>query len=95
MEVSLMKANVIVINPQDNVAVALEDIPEGTEVRPPAGDTFTALEKISYSHKVALVDIHAGQTILKYGESIGIASADIRRGSWIHTHNLAAGEDRP
>ena len=49
-----MKPNVIVINPQDNVAVALEDIPEGGAVTLPGGDECTALERIPYSHKVAL-----------------------------------------
>lgn len=87
-----MKTNVIVINPRDNVAVALEDIPAGAEVRPPGADPFSALEKIPYSHKVALMDIAAGHVVCKYGEPIGSASADIRKGSWVHTHNLTVEE---
>lgn len=87
-----MDLNVIIINPSDNVAVALEDIPAGAEVRPPGSASFTAREKIPYSHKVALVDIGAGETVYKYGESIGRASADIRQGSWVHTHNMAVEE---
>ncbi len=88
----MVKANVIVIKARDNVAVALEDIPEGGEVRPPGGNPFMALETIPYSHKVALVEIKAGRTVRKYGESIGRASADIRQGSWVHTHNLTVEE---
>lgn len=87
-----MNPNVIIINPLDNVAVALEDIPEGAEVRPPGADSFTARENIPYSHKVALVDIGAGETVYKYGEPIGTASDDIRQGSWVHTHNMAVEE---
>jgi len=87
-----MKANVIVINPKDNVAVALEDIPEGAEVRPSGRGPFAAREKIPYSHKVALMDISAGGAVYKYGESIGKALHHIRQGTWVHTHNLAVGE---
>ena len=83
-----MKPNVIIIKEQDTVAVALEDIPEGGIVALPGGDEFTALEKIPYSHKVALRDIPNGMAVLKYGESIGCAAKEIRRGAWVHTHNL-------
>ncbi len=88
-----MKANVIIIHPLDNVAVALEDIMEGSEVRPPAGGPLIAVEKIPYSHKVALVDIPQGDAVRKYGEVIGSAAADIPQGAWVHTHNLAVGEE--
>jgi len=83
-----MKPNVIIINPQDNVAVALEDISEGGVVMLPGGDEFTALERIPYSHKVALTDIKPGMAVHKYGEAIGYALGDIKKGAWVHTHNL-------
>ena len=83
-----MKPNVIIINHKDNVAVALEDIPEGGVVALPGGDEFTALERIPYSHKVALADIKPGTEVQKYGEVIGYALGDIRKGAWVHTHNL-------
>jgi altronate dehydratase small subunit len=89
-----VKANVIVINPRDNVAIALEDIAAGARVRLPGGGTLTAVEKIPYSHKVAMVDIDSGQTVYKYGESIGSASAHIGKGSWVHTHNLTEEKGR-
>jgi len=91
-EAGRVKANVIVINSKDNVAVALEDITEGAEVRPPGMGPFAAQEKIPYSHKVALTDISAGGTVYKYGESIGKALHHIRQGTWVHTHNLAIEE---
>ena len=87
-----MNPNVIVINPLDNVAVALEDIAEGAEVRPPGDAPFTAQEKIPYSHKVAMEDIAAGSAVCKYGEPVGNASAYIRKGAWVHTHNLSVEE---
>lgn len=39
-------------------------------------------------HKVALRDIKAGENVIKYGYPIGHATADIKAGEHIHTHNL-------
>jgi altronate dehydratase len=83
-----MKSNCIIINPKDNVAIALEEIKEGESVRLPDGGTLTAMAAIPYSHKVALTDIRSGENIIKYGEMIGKATENIRKGQWVHTHNL-------
>ena len=48
----------------------------------------TALDAIPIGHKVALQDIGNGETILKYGHSIGKAVADIGKGHHVHVHNL-------
>ena len=39
-------------------------------------------------HKIALKDIAAGEQVIKYGFPIGRASADIKAGEAVHTHNL-------
>ena len=39
-------------------------------------------------HKYALRDIKCGENIIKYGCPIGHATADIKRGDHVHTHNL-------
>lgn len=90
----MVKPNIVIINPLDNVAIALEDINEGDYVRLPGGQEFPALADIPYSHKVALVDIPTGGHVLKYGEIIGAAKEDIKRGRWIHIHNLDTGEKK-
>jgi altronate hydrolase len=84
----MIKPNVIIINSKDNVAIALEKIGEGEAVRLPDGNTMIALAIIPYSHKVALTDIRSGENIIKYGEMIGKATETIRKGQWVHTHNL-------
>ena len=38
----------------------------------------------------ALRDIRKGEHIMKYGESIGAASCDIKKGDYVHVHNLEA-----
>jgi hypothetical protein len=84
---------VILISPRDNVAVALRNIAKGETVSLPDGRTITISNDIPFSHKVALEDLPAGATVLKYGESIGEARETIHRGDWVHTHNLDI-EDR-
>jgi altronate hydrolase len=48
------------------------------------------LEDVPAGHKIALQSISAGETILKYGYSIGAATRDIPPGAHVHTHNLAS-----
>jgi altronate hydrolase len=71
----------------DNVAVALCDIKAGEEA---SSDEFSvkASEKIERGHKIALVDIPEGMPVIKYGNRIGIATEDIKAGSFVHTHNV-------
>lgn len=39
-------------------------------------------------HKYALRDINTGENIIKYGNPIGHATADIKKGEHIHSHNV-------
>lgn len=43
---------------------------------------------IEDGHKYARVDIKAGEKIIKYGQSIGHALCDIKKGEHVHTHNI-------
>ena len=43
---------------------------------------------LSDGHKYALCDIANGENIIKYGNPIGHATADIKKGEHIHTHNM-------
>ena len=62
------------------------------EVRDKKGnlDPVTVNADIPYGHKIAVTDIPAGAHIMKYGESIGEAETDIRRGDYVHVHNMKA-----
>ena len=71
------------IHPTDNVAVALRAIPAGTEF---AG--IRAAADIPQGHKMALKAIAEGEQVVKYGFSIGHATAPIAPGEWVHTHNM-------
>jgi len=86
------------VNPQDNLATVLDDLVAGdrVQVMEKDGEVFVieVLEAIPFGHKFALVDIPEGKDVIKYGESIGVATDDIVKGHYIHTHNLASQRGR-
>lgn len=43
---------------------------------------------LSDGHKYALCDIAAGENIIKYGNPIGHATVDIKKGEHVHSHNV-------
>lgn len=50
--------------------------------------TVTAVHDIPIGHKLALVDLQSGDTVIKYGHDIGRTVAPIRRGEHLHVHNV-------
>jgi altronate dehydratase small subunit len=83
------------VHPSDNVATLLEDAAAGTVdvLGAPAPLQVTLVRPVSLAHKVALRDIASGESILKYGVPIGIATHSIRRGEWVHLHNCRSALD--
>jgi hypothetical protein len=82
----------------DNVATLLRGVSAGESVTvetPHERFVVVASEPIALCHKIALADIATGTRIVKYGECIGEAIAPIRRGAWVHTHNLRSLRARP
>lgn len=49
---------------------------------------------IPAGHKLAVRDISRGEKIIKYGEIIGVATTDIKRGEWVHVHNVKSNLDQ-
>jgi altronate dehydratase small subunit len=81
--------NAIIIDPKDNVAVAIETIKKGEAIK--IGNIDEEIEAqgdILIYHKLALKDIDKDSAVIKYGEEIGIALADIKKGSHVHVHNV-------
>jgi galactarate dehydratase len=66
----------------DNVAIVANDggLPAGTAL--PGG--LVLRDKVPQGHKVALVDLAAGDVVRRYNVSIGRAKAAIAAGSWVH-----------
>jgi len=90
-------SHIVAVEPEDNVATAIREVSEGETVTVDVGDeevTVDVLEDIRFGHKLALEDIAAGETITKYGLSIGNASEDIEAGEWVHAHNIESNYGR-
>ena len=79
--------DIVKINGNDNVAVALRPITKG-ETLDVAGEAVTMAEDIPQGHKFALRPIQAGEEVVKYGFRIGYAKEDIQTGQWVHVHNV-------
>jgi altronate hydrolase len=74
---------------RDNVAVVAADVQAGDLVRLDDGSELRAVGAIPRGSKVALGPIACGEAVIRYGEEIGKATADIAAGEYVHTHNLA------
>ncbi len=81
------------IDPNDTVIVALEPINKGEKIQ--AGDiVLTVNHDIPKAHKVAIDDIQTGAQVIKYGSVIGEAIAPIKKGDWVHEHNITTCADK-
>lgn len=78
---------VLILAAEDNVAVAKTDIPAATTLQV-MGAMVTLAETILTGHKFAFKPVGKGETIVKYGAPIGIASKDIAPGESMHLHNI-------
>jgi altronate dehydratase len=50
--------------------------------------TYKCNQDVPFGHKIAIQDIKKGDKIVKYGEPIGSATQNIKKGDWVHTHNV-------
>ena len=85
-----MEKTAIQIKDVDHVATAVVEFAPGETIVVSGvrgGQVVEVKERIPVGHKIAVRDIAADQEILKYGEPIGVATADIRAGHWVHVHN--------
>jgi altronate dehydratase len=81
-----MTSAVIRLHAADNVVIALADLAKGAEV-----DGVILGSAVPRGHKIAAADIAAGGLVLRYGQIIGQALADIPAGAHVHVHNLGMG----
>lgn len=82
-----MASNLLKIHPNDNVIVALRDIPSGADVEW-NGEQFNLGYGVSAKHKFVTEDIETGGAIIMYGVLVGRATQPIKKGEPITTFNL-------
>ena len=76
---------------EDNVVTVAADCQAGEEVtiKFHGKETrCTCNQDVPFGHKIAIVDIAESSKVIKYGEEIGSATKDIRKGDWVHIHNV-------
>lgn len=81
----------VIMNEKDNVGVIKELQREGETIVVNDGNSENVIlvqEDIPFGFKIALKDIKQNDKIYKYGETIGIASVDIKKGEKVHIHNV-------
>jgi altronate hydrolase len=71
----------------DNIMVATRIIEKGESHM----DAIPAQARIMRGHKMAVQVIPKGHPVLKFGQIIGFAKADIAAGDWVHEHNIEMG----
>ncbi|HWR40370.1 MAG TPA: UxaA family hydrolase [Patescibacteria group bacterium] len=87
----MAQTHAIVMKAVDNVCTVVETVEASTEVSIEInGKTVTlpVSERIPLGHKFAIKMIKLGEPIIKYGETIGLATKEIQPGQYVHVHNL-------
>lgn len=82
---------ILLVKRDDNVATCLAAVAAGETVQfsTDSGPRQLCLaDDIPFGHKFAVRDIARGERVIKYAETIGLASQDIRAGQWVHVHNI-------
>jgi ureidoglycolate dehydrogenase (NAD+) len=91
---AVTSARAIQLAPNDNVAAAIVAVGLGTSVSVVLNSSGIAVaqlasrQNIAFGHKIAVNDIENGSPIIRYGYPIGIATANIRQGEHVHSHNM-------
>ncbi len=81
----MSKQIVVKMHDNDNVVIAVKDIPSGTTI---LNDIVTKND-IPQAHKIAIKDINKGGEVIRYGVILGYAIDAIEKGAWINEHMLS------
>jgi altronate dehydratase len=75
----------LTVHPDDNVSTLLDFLTDVKITR----DGLFLVESIPFGHKVARQEIAKGDSVIKYGVTIGKATTTIRAGEHVHVHNCS------
>jgi (2R)-sulfolactate sulfo-lyase subunit alpha len=90
----MANTDIIIHDNKDNVGViVIEKVNKGQncECWVMENDSSKKIESISeipLGHKIAMIDIKEGDTIIKYGHDIGKVVKSIKKGEHVHVHNV-------
>jgi (2R)-sulfolactate sulfo-lyase subunit alpha len=89
-----MKPDIVIHDPTDSVGVAVvEGIEAGQELavwimETDENTSIVAKDPIPLGHKIAMIDLAEGDTLIKYGHDIGKVVAATPTGHHVHVHNV-------
>ncbi len=91
-----MSHKFLVHAPHDSVGVAIEAITAGETVQgvvleDNAVVNVKAINDVPLGHKIALLPLAAGDTVVKYSVPIGVAKVAIKPGEHVHVNNVKSG----
>lgn len=92
-----MKQKAVVLSPKDNVATALADLKAGDTLKLEIHGQTQAVKlttDVPFGHKLSLSRIEPDLPVIKYGEVIGMSTALIEPGDYVHTHNVVSARGR-
>jgi (2R)-sulfolactate sulfo-lyase subunit alpha len=90
----MSQPDLIIHDEKDNVGVVvIETTKKGQEcnawiMENNKSAKVQSINEIPLGHKIALVDLKEGDTILKYGHDIGKVVKTIKKGDHVHVHNV-------
>jgi len=96
-EVIDLKQKAIILSPKDNVATVLADLSAGDILELEVGGetrTIKLTADVPFGHKFSLSKIKPNAPVIKYGEVIGISTAIIKPGDYVHIHNVVSARGR-
>ena len=90
----MAKTDVIIHDEMDNVGVVVIDKTSPGQdchcwiMENDKSIKVKSLNNVPLGHKIALVDLNEGDAILKYGYDIGKVVKSIKKGEYVHVHNV-------
>lgn len=78
-----MPRTALTVHPGDNVVTLLDFNVDDRITQ----DGLRLIGSIPFGHKAASRDIASGESVIKYGVEIGVASRTIQSGEHVHVHN--------
>ena len=90
----MANTDIIIHNEKDNVGVVVIEkvkLNQNCNCWIMENDKSANIEskgEIPLGHKIAMIDLKEGDTILKYGHDIGKVVKNINKGEHVHVHNV-------
>ena len=90
----MVSTDIIIHDEKDNVGVVvIEKITQNQDcncwiMENDKSVKIQSKNDIQLGHKIAMVDLNEGDTILKYGHDIGKVVKTIKKGEHVHVHNV-------